>query len=110
MSSKKNSNLAKIIGVIFVIISFFIGFKIYKNINRRPFPTPRETNTSLIQSWMTLDHISKTYAVPMPEFKKNLGYDFQNGKISIEKIAKDNKIDNKTVIEKISEIIANYKK
>ncbi len=110
MSSKKNKNLAKVIGIIFIVISFFIGFKIYKNINKRPFPTPRETNISLIQSWMTIDYISRTYAVPMPEFKKNLRYNFQNGKVSIEKIAIDNKVDNKIVIEKISEIITNYKK
>lgn len=110
MTSKNNKDLAKIIGVIFIIISFFIGFKIYKNTNRRSFPTPRETNISLIQSWMTIDYISKTYAIPMPEFKRNLDYDFQNGKVSIEKIAIDNKIDNKTVIEKIKEIITNYKK
>lgn len=108
MSQQKNTNYMKMIGIVFILISIFIGFKIYKNINRRPFPTPRETNINLIQSWMTLDYISKTYGVPMPEIKQNLDYKFENGKVSIEKVSKDNKVETQKVINKLQNIITNF--
>lgn len=110
MSKKVNTNYAKAIGVIFILISVFIGFKIYRNINRRQFPKPRETDISLIQSWMTLDYISKTYGIPMPEIKQNLGYKFENGKISIDKISKDNNIESSEAVTKIQNIITDFQK
>lgn len=110
MTQNKSSNSMKLIGILFILVSIFIGFRIYKNINRRPFPVPRETNINLIESWMTLDYISKTYGVPMPEIKQNLEYKFDNGKTSIEKIAKNNSIDSKNVINKLQKIIADFQK
>lgn len=108
MAQKKNSNSMKLVGIVFILISIFIGFRIYRNINKRPFPTPRETNINLIQSWMTLDYISKTYDVPMPEIKQNLEYKFDNSKVSIEKVSKDNKVETQKVINKLQNIITNF--
>lgn len=108
MAQKKSLNSMKIVGIVFILISIFIGFRIYKNINRRPFPTPRETNINLIESWMTLDYISKTYGIPMPEIKQNLEYKFDNSKVSIEKVSKDNKVETENVINKLQNIITDF--
>lgn len=108
MSLRKKTNSLKIIGIIFVLLSLFFGFRIYKNINRRPFPNPRETNVSLIQSWMTIDYVSKTYGIPMPEIKKNLNYSFNSSNMSIDKISKDNNISDQKVIDELKKIITDF--
>ena len=110
MAQEKRSNTMKIVGIVFILISIFIGFRIYRNLSKRPFPKPRETNINLIESWMTLDYVSKTYGVPMPEIKQNLEYKFDNGKISIEKVGKNNNVDSKTIINKLQKIINDFQK
>ncbi len=55
-----------IIGMVCLFIAGVLGFRYVRQIRHRPFPRPTETNVELIQGWMTIPYVSRTYHVPIP--------------------------------------------
>jgi hypothetical protein len=66
-----------LIGIASIIFASTIGFNIFRKVSHRPPPIPRQTNVELIQDWMTVPFIAKSYHVPEPLLFQKLGVNSQ---------------------------------
>lgn len=89
-------------------LAVFLGIRIFTRVDHQPRPIPRQTNVTLIQTWMTLPYISKVYGVPMPEFEKELGVAKADQNKSIEALAKKMNTSPQALLGEIQKIIANF--
>lgn len=95
-----------IIGFICILFSGILGLRIFDRVGSRPPPHPRETNISLIQDWMTIPYISRTYGVPGYILFEELKIDPQKySNYSISQIAKDSNQDPSALLENIKATI-----
>lgn len=98
-----------LIAVICVVVALFMGGKFVSRVLHFGPPVPRETNVNLIQDWMTLPYISRTYGVPVEVFSTELN--LEEGlyrKMSIEDIAKKRNVATTQLIEQLQQIIVNF--
>ena len=66
-----------LVGIASIIFASTIGFNIFRKVSHRPPPIPRQTNVELIQDWMTVPFIAKSYHVPEPLLFEKLGINAQ---------------------------------
>lgn len=113
--SKKSQNIKKlgfyllIIGFFFILASGVLGLRIINKVGNRPPLQPRETNISLIQDWMTIPYISRTYGVPGSEIFSELEIDpgeYRNSSLS--QIAEGSGQSSDELINKIKNIITRF--
>lgn len=98
-----------VVGLICVVIAGILGFRTFERIGHRPPPMPRETNVSLIQEWMTIPYISRTYGVPMPELFEKLSLDSEkDSRSSLVAIAKQKNIETDSLINSLKNIISEF--
>ncbi len=92
MKTKKRIDTGHLIlgiGVICLVIAGIVGFRYFRQLRHRPFPRPTETNVELIQGWMTLPYVSRTYHVPLPYLYETISVDNENlQKTNLDTIAK----------------------
>lgn len=106
MNFKKYTYIA--IGASFIFVAFVLGFRLYNQTRHEPPRFNRETNVNLIQDWMTIEYIGKTYKIPPPEIMQKLGFDFTSAKISVLELAKKNNLEPQSLIIKIQIIITDF--
>lgn len=108
-SARKLGFYLLIIGFILILISGILGLRIFDRISNRPPPVPRETNLTLIQDWMTIPYISRTYGVPGPVLFEELNIDPQQYRnSSISQIAEKTNQDSAQLLNSVKNIITNY--
>ena len=72
-----------------IILAVVLSINTFHSVHHKHFPIPRQTNVELIQGWMSVRYISKTYGVPEEIFSQKLRIDVaQNHKITLNAIAK----------------------
>jgi hypothetical protein len=60
-----------------LLIAFYLGVHLYQRVSHRPPPIPRQTDVTLIQEWMTVPFIARSYRVPENELFEYLKIDSQ---------------------------------
>ncbi len=60
-----------------LLFALYLGVNLYKRISHRPPPIPRQTDVTLIQEWMTVPFIARSYRVPENELFEYLKIDSQ---------------------------------
>lgn len=98
-----------IIGFICILISGILGLRIFEKVGHRPPPQPRESNVSLIQDWMTIPYISRTYGVPGSEIFSKLEIDpgeYKNSSLS--QIAQNSGRNSNELINEMKKIISDF--
>lgn len=108
-SARKLGFYLLIIGFICILISGILGLRIFDRVGNRPPPQPRETNISLIQDWMTIPYLSRTYGVPAPEIFSKLEIDpgeYKN--LSLSQIAQKSGRNPDELIDEIKSIISDF--
>ncbi|CAN5205543.1 hypothetical protein BH09PAT2_BH09PAT2_05830 [soil metagenome] len=106
---KNSHHYLVIIGILSLGIAAFITYTSFNPLRHRPFPRPRENNVSLIQGWMTLDHISHVYLVPQDELEKRLDVDFDAyKKSSLNKIAKKTGKNSAEFIKEVQQAVIDF--
>ncbi len=97
------------VGLIFIVFSGFSGMRISRQFSKRSHFTPRETNVSSIQPWMTLSYVSRTYGVPEQEFGINLQIDFRKyHHSSLAQIAKELRKNEAVFLGEVETFITNF--
>ncbi len=90
-------------------LALLLATRTFFSVRHRPFPLPRETNSSLIQDWMTITYVSRTYGVPDRVFAEKLSIDESKlRRVSIKELARSESIDTATLLIKIQEIIRDF--
>ena len=98
-----------IIGFICILISGVLGLQIFGKVGHRPPPMPRETNVSLIQDWMTLPYISRTYGVPQEVLFEKLNIDREKfPHSSLSQISSKTNINVQVLIDNTKNIINDF--
>lgn len=107
---KSHHHFYSIIALSFIsfALAVFLGVRIFTRVDHQPRPIPRQTNVTLIQTWMTLPYIAKVYGVPLPEFISALGISPNDRNKSIDQLAKKMNITPQELTAKIQMIIANF--
>lgn len=98
-----------ILACIFLCIALFLAFKINHQLHEHPFPRPREINVNLIQGWMTIPYISRTYLVPEEVILRLLNVSTNDTRtLTLNKIAKLQGKSSSQVIEEVRKIIQTF--
>lgn len=98
-----------ILACVFLCIAIFLAYKINYQIRHNPFPRPREVNVSLIQDWMTIGYISRTYLVPEEVLLNLLNISNQDTrKLTLSKIAKLQGKSSEQIISEVRIIIQTF--
>jgi len=108
-SKRKSHLLFLIIAIVCVAIALFMGGKFVSRALYFGPPVPRETNVKLIQEWMTIPYISRTYGVPVEVFSTELN--LEEGvyrRMNIEDIAKKMNVTSPQLIEQLQEVIVKF--
>lgn len=96
-------------GLFCIILAGFLLYNIFQQIKNGSFPRPRQTNVELIQEWMTLPYIARTYRVPEPVLREKLAIDFRiDRRASIDDIAKEQQKDTQTFIQEVRIVIKEF--
>jgi NADH:ubiquinone oxidoreductase subunit B-like Fe-S oxidoreductase len=99
--------LLLIIGVISMIVAGVMGTRLFKKFGHLPPPSPRQTNVSLIEGWMTIPYVSRTYHIPEPMLLEKLNIDpGTSRKKSLQDLAKMQGQSQTAFLEKIRQIIS----
>lgn len=99
------------LSVLCIGIGLLLGVKVFRRIEHRPLPITRQTNSSLIQVWMTLPYISRTYGVPMEIFAEKLSVKPDaNRRSSIEVIARKYGKDPQVLLKEVQSIVSSFVK
>ena len=100
-----------LIGIVSLGIVIFFTIRSFNRLRHEPFPHPRKSNVTLIQSWMTLDYVSHSYLVPGDELGKRLHIDFAaNRKRSLGSIAKGQQQDTTQFILRVQQAVADFQR
>lgn len=98
-----------ILACIFLCIAIFLAYKINYQIRHNPFPRPREVNVSLIQDWMTVSYISRTYLVPEEVLLNSLNISDQDTrKLTLSKIARLQGKSSQEIVSEVKTIIQTF--
>ena len=87
----------------------FFARQTARDFRERPPIFNRQTDVSVIESWMTLKYISRSFGVPEIELEKQLelpALTYQ--KSNLNKIAKDTNQDTEVLIQKIQKIVVEF--
>jgi len=91
-----------------VVVFFFAGKMFLKFTHSRP-PVPRQTNVELIQEWMTLPYVSRTYGVPFKDLREGLKLSpNENERESIKDLAKSLNIESAVFIDELQVVITRF--
>lgn len=86
-----------------------MGIGIFERVRHRPPPIPRQTNVSLIQDWMTVPFIARSYRVPESILFNKLGIDPETSRrSSLSSIAAKTNQTSQTVIDLLKEQISQF--
>lgn len=97
------------VGIICIVVAIFLGIRIFHDIRREPRPIPREVRIDLIQGWMTIHYISRTYDVPEQILLEEMHLSSANfRRLSLMKIAKQQGKSTNQVIAEVRNIIGNF--
>ncbi len=89
LQKKHEESVLLVISVICLILAGILSFNMLHRVHRRLFPISTESNVSLIQGWMSIRYISRTYGVPEEIFSQNLSIDLTTGRtLTLTAIAK----------------------
>lgn len=97
-----------VIGIICAVVAGILGFRIFNRIGLGPSPMPRQTDVSLIQDWMTIRHISRTYRVPEKVLFEKLNLSPQYETASLSKIADSTGVELAILLESIKIIVNDF--
>lgn len=98
--------LLLIIGVVSMIVAGIMGTRLFKKFGHLPPPSPRQTNVSLIEGWMTIPYVSRTYHIPEPMLLEKLNIDPSTSrKKSLQDLAKLQGESQTAYLERIRKII-----
>lgn len=97
------------ISLVSIIFAFSIGARILNTLGHRPPPIPRQTDVSLIQDWMTVPFIARSYHVPEAILFAKLEVDSQtNRKSSLSSIASKSNKSSQEIITLIKQQITEF--
>jgi hypothetical protein len=97
------------VSLICLLVALYMGVNLYKRVSHRPPPIPRQTDVTLIQEWMTIPFIARSYRVPEPELFDHLGVDSaSNRRTSLMSLAAKQGISTQSLISQIQEYITQY--
>ena len=100
-----------IFGCICLLFALFFTFRTVKFLLRPPHPISRESNVALIEDWMTLPYISRTYQIPEPKLIEALGLkEPPTRSQSLKIIAQKNNLNPDQTIAQIREAITEFQK
>lgn len=108
-AKRKLYSIYFLIAVICVVVALFMGGKFVSRVLHFGPPVPRETNVALIQDWMTIPYISRTYGVPVEVFSTELN--LEEGvyrRMNIDGIAKKRNMPSAQLIEQLQQIIVRF--
>lgn len=111
MDQKKKSQrmLILVLCVLAVVVVFFFAGRMAFHLFHSPRPLPRQTNVQLIQGWMTLPYISRTYGVPMKDLHVGLMIKpSANDKESIDDLAKSLNVESDIFIVELQKVITTF--
>ena len=107
--TKAAQHFLVVLACIVLCIAMFLSVKISYEMKHRPFPRPREVNVSLIQPWMTIHYISRTYQVPEDILLKELSVSTSNTRtMTVSKIASLQNKKISEVVEQVRDIVSQY--
>lgn len=97
------------ISITSILIAIFLGNRIFQRIGHRPPPIPRQTDVNLIQEWMTIPFIARSYSVPEPLLFEKLGIDHETNKRSnLSSLATKSGRSTQQVIDLVKETITTF--
>lgn len=99
-----------LLGISFVsfAIAILIGIRVFGKAEDAVRPIPRQSDVTLIQSWMSLPYISKVYGVPLSVFDVALGVDKKSHFESIDVIAQKKGKKTADVLAQIQSLITTF--
>ncbi len=98
-----------LIGVVCLILAGVLSYRYVHRIQHRPRPIPREVNVSLVQGWMTIPYLSRTYGVPESELFLRLNIDPKKDRnFSLERVAERSGKSQQAVIEEVQNAIREF--
>jgi len=96
------------ISIISLVLALILGFRFVRLARVHPRPMIRQTDVTLIQTWMSLPYVSEVYGVPMHEFDQALNLDKKNHFETIEKLARVQGKTTDTLLTEIQQIITQF--
>ncbi len=106
---KEKIHYLVILGLVFILVALIYGYKTVHELRRRPFPVPRQVNVDLLQAWMNIPYISRTYGVPEEVLLQSLNISTNNSRsLTVNKIAQLKGKPVPEVIEEVKTIIQNF--
>ncbi|MEP7166586.1 MAG: hypothetical protein ABI758_01245 [Candidatus Woesebacteria bacterium] len=99
--------------IVLLLLSFICivlaGLLIYQTahqVRRRPIPVPRQTNVDLVQEWMTITYIGRTYDIPIPYLLESLAINpADSSKKNLKELAKERSQNTADFIESVKKSI-----
>ncbi len=99
------------ISIVCILVAVYLGLRIFTRIGHKPPPIPRQTDVSLIQDWMTIPFIAKSYRIPEPELFKAVGIDQPTDrKASLSSIAAKSGKSPQEIIDLLKQTVADFQK
>lgn len=99
------------ISFVCILVAGYMGTKIFERVSHRPPPIPRQTDVSLIQDWMTIPFIAKSYRIPEPELYKAIGIDQPTDrKASLSSLAIKSGKSQQEIINQIKKAVEDFQK
>ncbi len=99
------------VGFICVLFALFFTFRTVMFMVHPPHPISRQSNVALIEDWMTLPYISRTYQIPEPKLVEALGLkEVPNRSQSIKTIAEKNHKNPAELLNQIRTGITEFQK
>ena len=92
-------------------MAYFLFVRTIRSTAHRPLPIPRQSNISLIQNWMTIRYLSRTYGVPEKVFSTKLSTNIQTDhNLTLDHLAKKLGETTPTLMGDIQTIITESKR
>jgi hypothetical protein len=113
VSEKKRLTLYLLlfISLVSILIATYIGMRIFQRVSHRPPPIPRQTDVSLIQEWMTIPFIARSYSIPEPILFEKFSLDpATNRKSNLTSLASKSGMSTQQVIDLIKLTIQDFQK
>jgi hypothetical protein len=94
------------ISLVSLLLAVYLGLSLYQQVGHRPPPIPRQTDVNLIQDWMTIPFIARSYRIPEQGLYRHLGIDSaSNRRTSLMSLASKQGISTQSLISQIQEYI-----
>jgi hypothetical protein len=99
------------ISLISILFACYLGVRILQRVGHRPPPIPRQTDVSLIQEWMTVPFIARSYKIPEAILYEKLEIDpLNNRKSNLSSIATKTGKSTPQIINQIKNVISEFQK